>query len=82
MWLWRDSPVVDLGDTAGVTAVVKVCYLNLEQDLCSAQDAMCQTRTWGFKEEEVSSFMALCSVTANAVLARWSVMDGEAVQYM
>lgn len=25
--------------------------------------------------------MALCSVTASAVFARWPVMDGEAIQY-
>lgn len=56
MWQWGDSPVVDLGDTAGETAgaVVKVWSLNLEQGLLSAQDAMCQTRTRGLKEEEVS----------------------------
>lgn len=56
MWQRGDSPVVDLGDTAGETAgaVVKVWSLNLEQGLLSAQDAMCQTRTWGLKEEEVS----------------------------
>lgn len=27
------------------------------------------------------SFMTLCSVTANAVFARWPVMDREAIQY-
>lgn len=56
VWQWGDSPVVDLSDTAGETAgaVVKVCSLNLEQCLLPAQDVMCQTRTWGLEQEEVS----------------------------
>lgn len=56
MWQSGDSPVVDLSDTAGETAgaIMEVCSLISEQGLLSAQDAMCQTRTWGLKEEEVS----------------------------
>lgn len=56
MWRLGDSPVVDLGDTTGETAaaIVEVCSLISEEGLLSAQDVMCQTRTWGLKEEEVS----------------------------
>lgn len=41
---------------------------------------MCQTRTRGLKEEEVSPLWHF-AVTANAVFARWPVMDREAIQY-
>lgn len=56
MWQRGDGPVVDLGDTTGEAAgaIMEVCSLILEQGLLSAQDAVCQTRTRGLKEEEVS----------------------------
>ena len=59
MWQRGNGPVVDLGDTAGETAeaIVEVCSLILEQGLHSAQHAMCQTRTVGLKEEEVSPLL-------------------------
>lgn len=51
---WEDGPAVDLCDTTGETAGVIMEVSSLIWEWRTAQDAMCQTRTWGLKEEEVS----------------------------
>ena len=80
---WGDGPVVDLSDTTGETARGNCgsVFFDFRTGLALCTGCHVSNKDRGPQRGGSVSFMALCSVTADAAFARWPVMDREAIQY-